>query len=1045
MAGAWITSIDPTGEVTYYRSTVSLPAAAANAWLAIAARDTFELSVNGQVVGTQSLWRPNRAFQFTMSERGQRVNNAKTIPWVSYARDYQWTTYQNYRLPVFFDLGRVLQPGANAICIKVDARTAPTGLCVDGEVLLASGQRLPLRSDSRWKTAPTPRRAVALDWTDARYDDHAWEHAHALPPAGETFRTFATEIFSAPFAGRWLRADGDNLHQPVWFETTWELERRPSEGWIRLMTNRAYDLYINGRKVTPPSLGSNDLTTSDWVINSLLGAGRPRRPEAIDPEDADTLFGSIESGTGEDEGKSQTSEAVGPTALSRNAQVGTFDAYSVGAMLKAGTNKIALRLVDRDMAFQWAPQFALDGRARMEASEARVTTSPAHWSAHFHQAGSKSERLPVVEAGNVRGDAPPVKKYLGYCYSSDEKLSAWARCGGVALCLVMGLASYLWMRCGSSSEARECLLARGVAVMAIAGTVLAGAIVLDSCFAVRDEILWMLPGTTWAAILLLSAAAGGGTLIAILWDEQWIGMGWRKQGFQVAMAGLLVVCGVTRIYRVEFQPTDADEWASLQTILAIVDTGTPKLTHDVYYTRSPLYHYVVAASVKVFGRNFLALRGPGALFAVATCSLIYLCGKRLLKSRWIGLAAAALFTIHPLAICMGHQIRFYQQQQFFALLTVYYFCLGFVSEQRMKYRYLALAAFFAAVFSQEIAVMIGMALVASYLLFAEGKDWRTESKWLIVAGCGLVFVVLDFVIFQTVCLTRVDGVSPRVEPALKPNLMFPSTLYWIFSLFSRLHFGLSAVFLGGLPFALRSRNRNVLALYLTFAGGLVFSTVLITGAGVRFQYWLFPIFILLAVHGARELAAFALAPTAGERWHGQVRWTMAALLVMTIGLSWSPWKIPGSYATKILPDVDGALAYVRENRGSEDAVAITAPHTAAALCEVGRVDYDIEIPLLHDFVYRKNGRLIDRNAGAEVISKLDQLQDACARHERIWVVLNRDIRFRSPGERIAWQDPGGRFDLFVRTNLELKYQTYLTDVFLWDGSKGRLRGFRRSL
>ncbi len=30
----------------------------------------------------------------------------------------------------------------------------------------------------------------------------------------------------------------------------------------------------------------------------------------------------------------------------------------------------------------------------------------------------------------------------------------------------------------------------------------------------------------------------------------------------------------------------------------------------------------------------------------------------------------------------------------------------------------------------------------------------------------------------------------------------------------------------------------------------------------------------------------------------------------------------------------------------------------------------------------------------------------------------RSSRFRSPGETIAWQEPGGRFDLFVRTNLE---------------------------
>jgi hypothetical protein len=147
---------------------------------------------------------------------------------------------------------------------------------------------------------------------------------------------------------------------------------------------------------------------------------------------------------------------------------------------------------------------------------------------------------------------------------------------------------------------------------------------------------------------------------------------------------------------------------------------------------------------------------------------------------------------------------------------------------------------------------------------------------------------------------------------------------------------------------------------------------------------------------------------------------------------------------KILPDVDGALAFVRYNILPRDAVAVTAPNTHAAMMEVGRVDYDIELPLLYDFVYRKNGRLLDRNAGAEVIARLDELQEACARHDRLWVVLTRGTRFRAPGEAISWEEPGGRFDLFVRTNLELKYQTYLADVFLWDCSKGRLKTFQRA-
>ena len=1049
MAGEWIGTSDPKASVGYYRRPFTVAGQVRTAWLAVAAQENFQLIVNGKVFGTQSLWRPNRPYQFTMSERGQRVNSAQAIPWVSYARDYQWKTYDNFRLPIFYDISRALLPGENAICVKVDSRTASNSLCVDGGILLDSGQEITMESGPSWRTVTIPPRDGAIDWTDGKYNDLAWEKARSVAPPGVTFRTFDPAIFTHPFEGRWLRASPDGVQRSLWFERTWRLEEKPEEAWIRVMVNRSYDVYVNGRKAEPPSVATGELGASDWVVRTKYAEGGQGRPGVLDPDDAASIFGDSQEDVDEE------SEAGTSPALLGDRQVSTYEGYSIGTMLHAGENTVTIRLVQRDASLKWSRQFALDGMARGPRGVSRIDSSSSGWRARLQAVSGEYEEVSVIEAGmpKAAGTSRPRLRYMGNCYWIGDKLCEWAVLGGAVAFLILGAAGcLLWQNNGPPEKQRR-VLTIATAGTFMAAAVLVCAIVLDCCFAVRDEILWMSRGRTWSCVLLGSAIAGMVTCLLFACQGYGMPKPWkdaltaRRHGFKFAMAGVLLLCGLTRSYRLEFQPTDADEWASLQTILAIADTGIPKLTDDVFYTRSPLYHYTVAGTVAVFGRNILALRLPSVFFAVATCALIYLCGRRLLGSRWVGLAGAALFAIHPLAIGMGHQIRFYQQQQFFALLTVYFFCRGFVSEQSMKYRYLAMVSFFAAVFSQEISVMIGFTLVPSYLLFAEGKDWRSEGKWLIAGACGLVFVVLDFVIFQTVCLTRLDGVSPRVEPALKLNLMFPSTLYWIFSLFSRLHFGLSAIFFLGVPFALRGHHRNVLALYLTFVGGLVFSTILITGSGIRFQYWLIPIFILLTVHGVKEFAKFVLTDSTPElrRQNAALRWAMAATFVLMIGLSWSPWKIPGSYSTKILPDVDGALAYVRQNIGPNDAFAITAPHTAAALTEVGRVDYDIEVPMLNDFVYRKNGRLIDRNAGAEVIQKLGEFQDACARHQRLWIVLNRDIRFRSPGEKIAWQDPGGRFDLFIRTNLELKHQTYLTDVYLWDSSKGRLRTFRRSL
>jgi hypothetical protein len=62
----------------------------------------------------------------------------------------------------------------------------------------------------------------------------------------------------------------------------------------------------------------------------------------------------------------------------------------------------------------------------------------------------------------------------------------------------------------------------------------------------------------------------------------------------------------------------------------------------------------------------------------------------------------------------------------------------------------------------------------------------------------------------------------------------------------------------------------------------------------------------------------------------------------------------------------------------------------------------------------------------------------------MWVVVNREDMLRSPGRDIRWRFPGARTDLFLRTNLDLTYRSYLWDVFLWDRAAGRWHAFRRN-
>jgi hypothetical protein len=168
---------------------------------------------------------------------------------------------------------------------------------------------------------------------------------------------------------------------------------------------------------------------------------------------------------------------------------------------------------------------------------------------------------------------------------------------------------------------------------------------------------------------------------------------------------------------------------------------------------------------------------------------------------------------------------------------------------------------------------------------------------------------------------------------------------------------------------------------------------------------------------------------------------LSCALFVAVVLSFSPWRSVDSYDSKLLPDSTGAFRFVQSQLRAGDAVAATEPHPHAALIETGRVDYDLSVPMLADFVYLKNGRLIDRNGSAEVIGTLSELEGACARHPRLWVVINRE-KFRSRGRNIRWEYPGARVELFLRQNLQVKYRASLWSVYLWDAGAGGYHPFR---
>jgi len=373
------------------------------------------------------------------------------------------------------------------------------------------------------------------------------------------------------------------------------------------------------------------------------------------------------------------------------------------------------------------------------------------------------------------------------------------------------------------------------------------------------------------------------------------------------------------------------------------------------------------------------------------------------------------------------------------------FIMGFLHQPTIWRRAGAIFVFTLAVLSQEISISFVPVFFLLYLLFGRGTPFKWELKavlYIILAG---LLIVADVALFQIKCLTRTVGVSPNVEATLAPTFWELGNLFSMFIGYSRLHLALSAFYTMSLIYSIRRRSSLFLTLHITLLIAVVSFNFIITSVSFRYMYAIIPFWILLGAHGLHIFAKWISAHLDGyhpkKRTVSLMHWVALAVVI----LSFSPWRILESYDKKLLGDPISALNYVKFNLRPEDKVMITEPHPHAAKIELGRVDYDLVVPILYDFTYNDlstGGALRDRNGNAIVVNRLAQLQQIFTEQDRVWIILNRE-KFRSRKKNIRWEYPGAREELFIRQNCDLKFRSYLWGVYLWDKNNGNYSTFRK--
>jgi hypothetical protein len=1028
----------------------------------VASNGGFEILANGNTCARYSLLRTPQPFQTGLSETGQKLTSSHPAIAIRYPQ-YQWSDQDNAELPTWIDLTSVMRLGRNALCVEVESCGKTPAMIMSGEVLLETGERIPIHSGTEWTAESVPQTHDQGSWTSPESLVLNWNHAKTLPWKRPFWRLVPEKVFQEPFRGKPIRSIVPD--SVSWLEQDWDLAKTPAKAFLRVATDSPFQVWINGRRLQVNTKATSVFAAGPWFVQDTDGAALngalESQPEHLASDDIATLLPAQHDEAPQpsdpmvkNQGQSNTplavrGERVIPLALTRDRRHVEFLAYSIAPLLRAGRNTIRIGLYKDEpeaSSASWQPMLAFDGESQMAGGDVSWLSSGEATrcsSGALEHNNVPSNLVPLRFDKSLEPKSLPTMRFLGYVYPDRPWFA-------LSLALFCISAWVLSIGAARASRLADFLREHQIAFAVLAGWLCAGLTLRSAMVEQSEAMFWRMPALSW---LLLGFGLFGATLTIVLpalaikgsqkaeinqLESHPLGVRPHKRLIWSLLAGsALVMCFAVRAWQIDFHPIDDDEYASIQASMAIATKGVPEYQEGVWYTRSPLYHYLAGGVALISGGNIFALRLLSVFFACGTAVLLWKFCRELTHSRLLALAALILYAIHPYLAYTGHVARFYQQQQFFHLLGLCFFVRGFIANSGMRDRYLAVAALCAAALSQEITVLQILPFTVCYALFAQRRSLGDEIRILVGAGCALAIIALDVAFFQVRCLTALDGVSPNVEATIGWRFDNPTSFFMLIVGYSRLHLVLSAFLIGGFVIALLRRQQVWLCLYSYLFLSIVAANLLITLKSLRYEYALIPLWIVLSIHGVAECARL-LVP-ARAQFPVRVALTYGWLLIIL--LSWSPWRLFESYNQRIMGDSTRALRYVAENLRPGDRIAITEPHPHAALFETGQCDYALSVPILYDYFVRRQGELVDRNGGARVLGNMEDLQQAFAKNERLWIVFNR-AQAGALGTKIPWQNPAARIQLYLRSNSRLVFRSYLWSVYLWDRNAGQYLPFR---
>ena len=225
---------------------------------------------------------------------------------------------------------------------------------------------------------------------------------------------------------------------------------------------------------------------------------------------------------------------------------------------------------------------------------------------------------------------------------------------------------------------------------------------------------------------------------------------WSRQNWgllAIMFFAIPMVC-----YGLNYEPFWQDELSSYYAALYIMRHGYPAFVSGFIYPKGELFSYALALLMSIFGTtNVIVPRALTVCEYIVSLPLFYIFMQRLFNRR-IAWLATAMLAFSPYTLLWSRQIRMYEQAQFMVILVMFTLYRAIQQRDQQRPVYLALLCLVMAYFShEENFIILPAALLCTLVATREGiysipailrkKHWWTAS----LLATALVFIQLMIV------------------------------------------------------------------------------------------------------------------------------------------------------------------------------------------------------------------------------------------------------------------------------------------------------------